>query len=449
MILSFDSPVLLTNGQFPDLIQFYDTSSEVFYLDGGELMGIPMGKNDGDWSNLVQESPVTVSPDLNMTDFELKVLNGFGAVGSYRTPDAQKMIIYEFAFEMDRFLESGSIKMQINNPINSFALTLANPIDEGSEEGFNVAISEKKALLAPGAKVIFKYHYDEEEFNLGSYYIDRSNFSLLKKDVSVDGRNLIGKALKDQTLDEQNTFAKEFIHTIFETMLTDANLSPDQFMIETSTQENSFEFKSKSTYLKAMEEVFKSTINWKMEELMEGTIIIGSPSYSMFNEASTYTFERDKDIFSRKIVRDDNSSYSRVCVHDKDMTVAVYKDVEAYSGWNINAKKTLYAEVPLGTTLASATLYADELASQVSLSGKIESFTGPFKPWIMPGDGAEIIDSDGSYMLGLITDVEHKFGKGGYFTNFTVDSGGQVGKGRISDYINQLKETDPEGSIGY
>ena len=98
-----------------------------------------------------------------------------------------------------------------------------------------------------------------------------------------------------------------------------------------------------------MEEMFKTLVTWKIEELVDGTIVIGESDFSGFPTRSTYQFQRDKDIFSRNIKMDDAEAYRKVCVHDKDWNVRVYAPVDAYTGWNLQSNKTLFVSVPEGT----------------------------------------------------------------------------------------------------
>ena len=146
---------------------------------------------------------------------------------------------------------------------------------------------------------------------------------------------------------------------------------------------------------------------------------------------------------------DDQSSYRKVCVHDSEWTIEVYEDVQSYSGWNLQSNKTLFVQVADGTSLANATAIAENLASRLESVGKVETFTGPFRPHLLVGDGATIIDGD-STQLGLITEITHNFGKNGFSTSFTVDSGGSLGRGRLSDYIKLIgNERDTAGSVWY
>lgn len=453
MKLNFEVIKQVGSGGYPDIIHFPNTQAQVFSLTGGELYGKPTNKIDnGEWTGATFQNNLKVSPDIHMGHFQVDVLPGFGIVGGYKQndEDKHKLIIYEFAFEMDRYLRSGSIKHSLDTPISTFTLTLENPDLKDPEHPGNAAINEENSLLSPGAKVIFKFKAgDSEEFDLGELFVDRSSFSLLSETADVDGRNLIGKAIKDQTLDEAYKADYNYIHLIIEDLLKHAKLDSGQYLIENSAMQNWFDFKRNMDIMSALEEIFKATINWRMEELPDGTVVVGSPQYAGFTQRGNYTFHRNKDIFSREITRDDLGAYRRVCIHDSEFTLAVYADVQVYSGWNLQANKTLYVQVPDGTRQAEGQAFALEIARRLENVGKVESFSGPFRPHIIPGDGAIIVDNKGSKSLGLITEVTHNFGKNGFITEFSVDSGGRLGRGRLTDYISMITKGKGAGSIGY
>ena len=98
-----------------------------------------------------------------------------------------------------------------------------------------------------------------------------------------------------------------------------------------------------------------------MNKDVDGTIIVGSPEYAGFPQRSTYTFNRGEDIFSRNIKMDDAEAYRKVCVHDKDWNIEIYELVESYSGWSLQSNKTLFVQVPDGTSQANARSIAKEL----------------------------------------------------------------------------------------
>lgn len=441
MELSFDTIAVVGEGNYPDFVQFEKTEGELFFLDNGLMYGIPSGRLNGEFSNPVWQAPINVGPegDQSISHLEIKTISGFGIVGSYKTDTAHKLLIYEYMIEMDRYLESGSIKHSMDTPISSFTLNLENPIDENPEHQGNAAISEESSLLSPGSKVTFEFSMgDSEPYPMGSFYVDRSSFTLLNETITVDGRNIIGKALNDQTFDEENIYTYSILHEIVKGILLKANITNDEMLVENTSVYAGYQFDVTMTYLEGIMEILKALDNWKIEELVDGTVVIGSNSYSGFVRNSSYVFRRDKDIFTRGIIRDDQEAYRKVCVHTGDFSIKVYREVETYTGWNLQANKTLYVNVPDGTSLSDAESYADQIANNLQYVGKIESFTGPFRPQIIIGDEAVIIGQNGSVSLGQITEITHRFGKNGFYTDFTVDSGGRLGKGRLSDYIARI-----------
>lgn len=437
MQLNFEVIKEVGTGNYPDLIHFANTQAQVFNIDDGKLSGMPSDLIDnGEWEDVNFQDEVNVSPDESMTHFEVKVLPGFGIIGGYKTGDTHKLIIYEFAFEMDAYLNSGSIKHSIDNPISSFTLSLENPDLKDPEKPGNVALSEKNSLLSPGAKILFKFGVgnEESEFDLGTFYVDRSNFTLLSETANVDGRNRIGKVLKDQTIDEKNEYWYDFVNEHIKTILEQSGLQNYEYLINNTDTKGWFNFSPNTTPLKAIETMLEVLPQWKIKELTDGTITIGTG----FETNGMYVFYRDKDIFGRQITRDDDEAYNRVCVHTNNFTKAVYRNVASFQSWNLQAKKTLYVQVAEGLKYTDLESYADELALRLENVGKLETFTGPFRPHLMVGDEAVIVDADGSQSLGLITEITHNFGKSGFYTDFTVDSGGTVGRGRLKDFISKI-----------
>lgn len=86
--------------------------------------------------------------------------------------------------------------------------------------------------------------------------------------------------------------------------------------------------------------------------------------------------------------------------------------------------------------------YADELAESVAISGRIESFVGIFTPHMLIGDAVELVETDGRHsMIGTVTSVKHNLGRNGFYTEFTVDSGGRKGKPFLKDFVSQISGT--------
>lgn len=450
MQLEFQEVSIIGTGSSPDFLQYPKTEGQLFYLTSEELYGRPSEKLHGEFASPIWLDSLAIGPDTMIKGLELSILQGFGVIGSYNTNGAHKMLIYEFAFDMDRYLAGGSITHSMDTPIATFTLQLENPINENPEHEGNAAISEDASLISPGSKIVFDFRMGySETYPMGVFYVDRSQFSLLNETVTVDGRNVIGKALHDQTFDEENIYTFQVLHEAFKDILYRANISSDEMLVENTAVKAGYSFDVKMSYLEGIMEVLKALESWQIRELVDGTVVIGSQNYAGFTRNSRYSFERNKEIFTRNIVRDDQDAYRRVCVHDQDFSIKVYRDVDTYSGWNLQANKTLYVNIPEGTSLSDAQVYAEQIASNLQYVGKIESFTGPFRPQLVLGDEAVIVGEKDSINLGLITEITHRFGKEGFYTDFTVDSGGRLATGRLSDYIGKITKDKTSSSRIY
>lgn len=85
------------NGGYPDLLNFANTQGQVFYIKDGQLYGASTGLIDnGEWDGITFDDDVNISPDIDMTNFEVKIMPGWGAVGIYKNGDDHKLLIYEF-----------------------------------------------------------------------------------------------------------------------------------------------------------------------------------------------------------------------------------------------------------------------------------------------------------------------------------------------------------------
>nr|MDD4690236.1 hypothetical protein [Eubacteriales bacterium] len=91
------------------------------------------------------------------------------------------------------------------------------------------------------------------------------------------------------------------------------------------------------------------------------------------------------------------------------------------------------------TSSEQLTAYAEELANLIAISGRVESFAGIFTPQLIIGDEIELVETNGKQSkIGTVTSVRHKFGRGGFITEFIVDSSGRKGKALLKDYVSQI-----------
>ena len=82
--------------------------------------------------------------------------------------------------------------------------------------------------------------------------------------------------------------------------------------------------------------------------------------------------------------------------------------------------------------------YAQSLMDGISESGRTETFAGRFTPQMVIGDQIELLDGVEVEVIGTVTTVRHTLGKSGFYTEFTVDSGGRKGRLTLSDYVSQI-----------
>ena len=288
---------------------------------------------------------------------------------------------------------------------------------------------------------------DSAAYPMGRFFIDRTQSIVGRETVSIQGRNSIGKYLKDQTFDERNYFPTATLKTLFEQVLLAAGIT--NYHVAANSTQVGMEFPPNMDMLTGIQELLKLTPGWIIREEITGKVVIGPRNDVNFTQPSKYTCYRDQDIFSRGSTKDDNDAYGRVCCHTADYSVRVYRPVPSTLGWLPPAQKTLYVPVPDGTRNSEAASLAVELAEQLANSGEVETFVGPFRPHLIPGDEAEIIDADGPNLLGVITTVEHAWSKGGrgFATEFTVDSGGKIGKPQLREFIDALAGRQKTGAV--
>jgi hypothetical protein len=363
------------------------------------------------------------------------------------TPERHRLAIWGSISDVSKYVESCVIELNESTPVSSVQLRLQNPKKELS--------GEDDSIVVPGMKIeMFLTLGDSEEYPMGVQYVDRVSMGALQETVSIEGRNITGKLMHDQTLDENNVLTKKvYRNNVVELLenagITDYNVQPPPDVPE--PWEYGVEYQPNMTMLDALNNLIQASLNWKVIETLEGEIIAGSTvTFEDIQVNSRYTFNRCTDVFSRDVVRDDIEAYARVCCYYQTETIDpvteevitgteyIYSAVENDADWEVQPNKTLYVQLAKNTDSLDAQNIADDLADRLRSAGKVESFVGPIRPHLLPGDEAEIVCPSGSYLLGLITTVRHQFGNNGTLTSFTVDSGGRMGKPKLQDYINSV-----------
>ena len=81
---------------------------------------------------------------------------------------------------------------------------------------------------------------------------------------------------------------------------------------------------------------------------------------------------------------------------------------------------------------------SNNLADSVAISGRTETFAGRFTPQMVIGDAIEMTADETTETIGVVTSIRHTLGRKGFYTEFTVDSGGRRGKPTLKDYVSLI-----------
>lgn len=160
-------------------------------------------------------------------------------------------------------------------------------------------------------------------------------------------------------------------------------------------------------------------------------IMIAKLDYSLqignFTEpslAQAETFLKAEEI-SYKVFKDE----------DNTDVISEFRDIVHAFEWDYAKEKCFYLDLAKNTPYQNIVEVADRLREQLNKVGKIERFESALVPQMIAGDGATIIKNGRTEYIGAITDVIHQFGRNGYKTQFTVDSGERKGKEKLSDFF--------------
>jgi len=465
MELTFEYNAYLGSGINPAAIHLPDNSVYLFAVDAGRLKAQKWTPDPGDlpWATPVFGDAFIATRDKSLSLYRMKNVPRVGMFGAWHQdavmdgetvimPERQRFAIWDALNDITNYLESGEIRMDLYNIVASASFTFKNPSQHLS--------GETNSRMTPGNKIeLFFTAGDSADYPMGVFYCDRIDMTAAGETITVDCRNISGKLLKDQTLDEDNTYLPMPFSDVLEAYLTAAGIT--NYDVQPSVGEApwspGFEFTPDMDKLTAFFGMIQNSVNWVARETLDGQIIAGSTvTYQpIIDLNSKYTFNRGSDLYSRGVTRDDNDVFSRVCYQSKqsatettpETTIRAYANVLHAFEWAYAPNKTIYLTAPDDTVLAELQDLADALASRMAYSGIIEQFSGPFRPHIIPGDEAEIIADDGTHLLGLITTVNHSFGTGGFSTSFTVDSAGVIGKPQLRDLIEKVSGKGQNSSI--
>lgn len=408
------------NGQAPGgCVHYFDTNTQSFFLDNGTIKTLTGEVESGHWKKSV------LNAEVDTGDFGFSRM-GFdhphnGTLYGVATDGSDVYFVrYVYSMDLSGMYDTGDWQEQIDNQIKSLNLSVKNL----SADLFSL----ENTLFNPGGKITVQFTAgDSEPYDIGTAYIDDVDFDAYVSTVPVSARNSIGTYLADQSFDDRNSYSGGR-STVLKAILMDAGIEGSKILIKADDTFISLQFESQTTILDGVNNTLNA-IGWRMIELTDGRIIIGDEEYiAGFNVNGRYTFNGGNQVFKRRTNKNADAAYTRVCVTDSENTVAVYRNVPYWRYWYMGQRKTKHFTAPEGYDLPQLEAMAESLADELQYVGIGENFISPIRPQLQVGDVAEIYyegDTE-STSLGIITQVKHLFGKSGFTTDFSLDSGGSA-----------------------
>jgi len=445
MILTFDYTASVDSGHAPQVVHMMDNGFRIIYVDDeGLVNGMVSFPEYGLYDSLVWEAKGRISPDEGISYPSLKKVAHQGAYGFWSAVGASghtvdhKFVMYMLPKDISETLIDGSISYTKDSSVSAASFNFMNA------EGF--LLRRYRSLVSPNAKIeLYLSMGASAEISLGKWYIDRVNTSIPGNNIGVTARNAIGKLLKEQTFDETTTFMASTLSDNLKAILAYANV--EDCFVGDAEKSWKLTFESQNTLLDGIEDIIGILPGWKIAETSEGVVGISHYSDSRFDQPSTYPFERDRNCWSYSTEYCDEQTYSRLCVICKEPANTLYVDLPPHKFWPMPAHRTLFITLPEGASYAELQTYAQNLADSIAIAGRTETFAGRFTPQMIIADAIEMAADGETETIGTVTSIRHTLGRKGFYTEFTVDSGGRKGKPMLKDYVSQLSGNKTSKSV--
>ena len=502
MQLQFEHTQPLGAGTNPACAHFATQTAQVFYINDGKLYAISTDTPYGAWESRVFSAPILASEDNNITHMSLKNFPRYGLYGTWWSDDRHRFAIYEFETIMSEYLEDGSISFRIGDPVAGMSVRIANLNEDFVGEDDSILNPGARLYFAfrAGDSEPFEmgiFYTDRSKYEVGQAEVTasgRNTIGKVLKDATFDELNvypsesltnvfqkiLVNAGAKDFDIQPllpsrgmQFPNDMTFLDGMQALMNTVENIrihenTDGKIVIGTDyaklPQAGKYTFyRDKDIFSRSItrddaESYARVCVRAKVTVYGTGTVTASSlnvrptpdtskpaiatipngTSVEVLLESGNGWLQIKVEVESEEITGYVSGKYIDWTKQSSDSQIFSYAEVPYNETWGLAKHKTLYVDVADNTTQDEIDLYATQLAERVGMSGVIESFTGPFRPHIMVGDEAEIVSDTGTNLLGLITEITHHFGKGGFYTDFSVDSGGTITKGRLSDFIGKI-----------
>ena len=410
------------------VIHYLDESAQSLYLNEGIVTTVA-SVPEGHWEASEQSKEYRITYDA-FTDLRWDHPSNGTLYGVATDGTSITFLRYIYGMDISTITDAWSWLSQNDTSVAQF---------DGEVENIDPEIfSHDVSLFQPGARLKLSiFMGDSSAYPIGTAWIDETNHDQTAETVKVTGRNTIGYFLKDQTFDEKTTFGGTTTNVITG-ILEHAGLS--NFIVQELTTWRQFEFKPTDTLLGGIEEVLEyyTTSSKKMEivELPDGTVVVGFEDWiSKYYPRGYYSFDEGREVFKRNTTRAADSTYTSLRVTGRDSDDNELKPVTVrinnFPHWSLGKHRTKHLTAPDGLTQSGLEEWAEAQALVLQYVGIGEDFSAPFRPHLLVGDVAEVVRDHIGTSLGIVTEVKQVFDRqNGFRTDFSVDSGGVVSKGR-------------------
>jgi len=383
----------------------------------------------GLYDNLAWTERGRMSPDTTVSHVKLKKIAHHGAYGFWSAMGDHRFVMYMLPTDVSKYFVKGTLNITKDTSVSSASFSLQNVKQ--------LLLTRNRSVLSPNAYISLHFSMGSSaEAALGKWYIDKVTSKTPGGDVTVSARNGIGVYLKEQSFDEHTTWTEGGFTDNIKAILEYAGV--EKYFVGDVFKDWQLEYDPDCTLLKGIEDLVKLFPFWKIGETLDGVIGVARYDDARFDQPSVYRFILNKTCWKYTTEYTDEQTYSRLCVYCKEPEIRQYYDLPYHKLWPMPAHRTLFAKVPDGTDAATMQNYAQSLMDGIAESGRTETFAGRFTPQMVIGDQIELQDGVEVEVIGTVTTVRHTLGKNGFYTEFTVDSGGRKGRLTLSDYVSQI-----------
>lgn len=403
---------------------YWDEDSQSLWLSSGiktNVANVP----EGNWETAEAGETIDIgSPAYSSLELD-HAYNGV-LFGVATIDNSLVYLRYVYAVDCSQLISSGNLGLSNSNSVVQLKANLMNIKEE--------LFTNEATVFQPGARVIFKVLAGEETpMDMCTTYLDSVDYDPRSETVPISGRNTIGFKLMQSTFDE-DLERKALPHIMAQEICSMANVP--KLVVQATDEEREFSFRADQTLMSGLEQICSLYPGWKVIELPNGALVMGYQSFvNGYQGNGYYTFEKGS-VFKRKTKRSSDAAYTKVRITGKGASgedlEPVVVPVSNYKQWALPPNKTYHETAPDGFIQAELQAYAETVAESIQYVGVGEDFTGSFQPQLSIGDIAAIDNGDGtSTALGIITSIKHSFGKSGYITDFSTDSGGVMMEPRV------------------